>query len=371
MMMFRNGAVPVIVAVMAVSSVYAQEKQAAVEKKPAIKTQIYGQLHGSVDQLDDGEESRTFLSSNSSRVGFKGDVDVEPSIGLKAIWQAEAGLSLDEKESSHYFTSRNTFIGLDSNAGRILFGRHDTPFKDLGRKADMFGDQIGDSRNVIMPGGYKWDLRPDNSIRYTTPKCPYGFSATVQYCTPDELDNSDIVSGNVLWSKTLESKDEVLVGVAYEKHGKWLTGADTNRDSKVDVASETEESGVRVVASYKIAAIGLKASALYQKLYDVNGVDGSDSDIYGGGLSYTIKKETLKAQYYTRDDSGDNAGGSMVSVGVDHAFNENVLVYVAYSAISNESKSKYTMSGDGHGDIVTPAVGNDPSGVSLGMIYKF
>jgi predicted porin len=88
-------------------------------------------------------------------------------------------------------------------------------------------------------------------------------------------------------------------------------------------------------------------------------------------LSYTIKKETLKAQYYTRDDSGDNEGGNMVSVGVDHAFNENVLVYVAYSAISNESKSKYTMSGDGHGDIVTPAVGNDPSGVSLGMIYKF
>ena len=121
MMMFRNGAVPVIVAVMAVSSVYAQEKQAAVEKKPAINTQIYGQLHGSVDQLDDGEESRTFLSSNSSRVGFKGDVDVEHSIGLKAIWQAEAGLSLDEKERSHYFTSRNTFIGLDSNAGRILF----------------------------------------------------------------------------------------------------------------------------------------------------------------------------------------------------------------------------------------------------------
>lgn len=363
----------VVLSVVVGSNCFAQAQQAAEPvKKPEVKTEIYGQLHGSVDQLDDGgDKDDTYLSSNSSRLGFKGDVDVNPSIGLKAIWQAEAGLALDEKESSHYFTSRNTFLGLDSKAGKLLVGRHDTPFKDLSRKVDMFGDQIGDSRNLTNPGGAKWDLRPDNSIRYTTPKCPVGVSLTAQYSTADEVSNTEIASGNLMWSKTFESKDEIVAAVGYEAHGKGLLGTDTNKDSKIDVPAEDDESGFRAIASYKIAAIGVKVSGLYEKLYDVNGKDSSDSDVYGGGLSYTLKKSTLKAQYYTRNDSGDSLGGNMIAVGFDQKLSDNVLVYVAYSETSNDDKSKYTMSADGHGDVVTPAVGNDPSGFSVGMIYKF
>ncbi len=103
---------------------------------------------------------------------FGAGATTDPSSGLKAVWQAEVGFSLDEKENNRYFASRDTYIGLDSKLGKLLIGRTDTPFKDLSGKTDMFRDQIGDSRNLTMPGGYQWDIRPDNSIRYTTPKCP-------------------------------------------------------------------------------------------------------------------------------------------------------------------------------------------------------
>jgi predicted porin len=93
--------------------------------------------------------------------------------------------------------------------------------------------------------------------------------------------------------------------------------------------------------------------------------------VYGGGLSYLMGKETFKAQYYTRSDSGDSAGGDMISLGIDHSFNDNMIVYVAYSVTRNDQTSKYTMSGDGHGDVVVPAEGDDPSGFSIGMIYIF
>src|SRR5690554_7688406 len=49
---------------------------------------IYGRAHVSVDFLDDGADySETNLSSNSSRIGFKGDHEINPS--LKAFFQIE------------------------------------------------------------------------------------------------------------------------------------------------------------------------------------------------------------------------------------------------------------------------------------------
>ncbi|MDY3198701.1 MAG: porin, partial [Pseudomonadaceae bacterium] len=42
---------------------------------------IYGRAHVSVDFLDDGADySETNLSSNSSRIGFKGDHEINPSL---------------------------------------------------------------------------------------------------------------------------------------------------------------------------------------------------------------------------------------------------------------------------------------------------
>ncbi len=58
----------------------------------------------------------------------------------------------DQHRRQQHWTNRNSFIGLSGNFGTTLVGRHDTPLKLVGRKADLFGDQIGDSRNLITTG---------------------------------------------------------------------------------------------------------------------------------------------------------------------------------------------------------------------------
>jgi len=67
----------------------------------------------------------------SSRVGFRGTEDL--GSGLRAIFQFETGVNVDNgsntgqggqaNASSGFWASRDSFVGLDSNWGRLTFGR--------------------------------------------------------------------------------------------------------------------------------------------------------------------------------------------------------------------------------------------------------
>lgn len=102
------------------------------------------------------------------------------------IYQYETGFDagMNGKAASNggaLGSQRNTFIGATGTWGTVIAGRHDSPFKVMGRDYDLFGDTIGDSRNIIwfynqvpkgtvLPNGTTtaattsvsndWDLRP-------------------------------------------------------------------------------------------------------------------------------------------------------------------------------------------------------------------
>ena len=92
---------------------------------------IYGILHVSVDVLDDGVLSGTNVSSNASRIGFKGAEDVGG--GLSAIWQFESRINADDGAAIGT-PMRDTFVGLQSKTlGTLRAGFFDTPSKKIGR----------------------------------------------------------------------------------------------------------------------------------------------------------------------------------------------------------------------------------------------
>ena len=116
---------------------------------------IYGKLHMSLDyvmsdnQAASGQDKNNLnVSSNSSRIGFKGSEDLGG--GLKGIWQVEQSVNLDESGSQ--WATRNSFLGVSSGFGDLLLGRHDTPYKVIGRALRALGARAD------RAGG---DLRPD------------------------------------------------------------------------------------------------------------------------------------------------------------------------------------------------------------------
>ena len=107
---------------------------------------IYGVMDVSIDAFDNDDtsaanDSSTGVSSNSSRIGFKGAEDLGG--GMKAVWQVETGINLGNGTTT--WAGRNSFAGLAGGFGTFILGKHDTPYKTVGRKAELFGNGVGDS----------------------------------------------------------------------------------------------------------------------------------------------------------------------------------------------------------------------------------
>ncbi|MGB5644094.1 MAG: porin, partial [Gammaproteobacteria bacterium] len=88
---------------------------------------VYGKIHVSIDNSDtdglndDSYQDGISVSSNSSRVGLKGQYQ-------QLIYQIEQEVRIDDSSKGN-FADRNSFIGLTGEWGSLRAGIHDTPFK--------------------------------------------------------------------------------------------------------------------------------------------------------------------------------------------------------------------------------------------------
>ncbi len=331
-------------------------------KELVLDYDLYGKMHISAERQDNGEDSDFYLSSNSSRIGLKGLSELED--GIELIWQVESGVNVDESGST--FATRNSFAGLSSKRlGTVLGGHHDSPYKIIGRKADLFGDRIGDSRNIIGVTDHGCDLRLKNVVMYKTPAFA-GLEGVAAYGAEEETEDTDVVSASLIYAA-----GNGFLGIAFEEHGGGLTAIDTDGDGVGDAVSDAEESGCRLVGGYAVK--GMTVNVLYEVLDDVDGLNGSDCSAMGVGIKYKAEKNIFKVQFYSRDsvDAVPDSGADMLVVGVDRKLGDNAVVYLAYAAVDNEEFSTIRMSGGGHGDKVAPSAGDDPSGIAVGLIYSF
>lgn len=321
---------------------------------------VYGQMHLSVDSLKDGQDRGTNVSSNASRLGFKGTEKL--GNGLDAIFQVETTVNGDGGASGGTFTSqRDTFVGLKGGFGTVRLGFFDTPTKQLSRKLDLFNNQIGDTRNLLRSNGTAnaWDERFRNGIRYDTPKFS-GFSAAVHYSAQT---NVQAANNN--------DRDAYSVGANYE-NGPFMVGVAYQRNNLPGTAAG-EETNWRLGGSVNFN--NFVVNALYQDADDQNGVSGADRKIYGLGAGYKMGANTIKGQFYkAKDLSGSSdTGAKLWAVGFDHNLSKRTTAYVAYAKTSNDNNAQFSMmGGGGHGDdLGARAPGQDPSGISIGMIHKF
>ncbi|WP_296769945.1 porin [Thiobacillus sp.] len=325
---------------------------------------IYGNVHMSVDVLDDGVDSATNVSSNASAFGIKGAEDLGG--GLSAIWQVETNLA-GERRGSTFTTARDTFVGLKGGFGAVRLGYFNTPTKELSRKLDLFNNRIGDTRNVLRSNASSgaqgsannaWEERFDNGIRYDTPSFS-GFSASVHYST--NFDNTGTTTTN--------NNDAYSLGANYA-NGPLFVGATYQRNNLT--TGTGDETNWRLGAGYTMG--NLKMVALYSKAQDQRGVDGADRDVWGLGASYKLGNGAIKGQYYKADseDNTTDTGAKMYVVGYDYSLSKRTLAYIAYAKTKNDANARFSaMGGGGHGDDLSILAGKDPDAFSIGMIHNF
>lgn len=337
----------------------------AVSGQAMADVTIYGRAHVSADYLDDGAKySKGNLSSNSSRLGFKGSHEINPD--LTAFFQIEQQINFatgSNDGDSADFSTRDTFVGLRGNFGAIQMGRFDSPFKTARGPANLFGDQLGDMRNLTRVGNARFDERYDNTLQYTSPTYN-GFNLKLAYSVyegqsaleKDGSSNAGSVSLNY-------ANGPFAAALAYEQ-----VGEDHSRGKR---------NGVRLAGSYKVLD-DLKLVGFYQTI-DYKGSTNSavrkqlSSDTYGLGGEYMVGKNTaLKAMWMTRDADASGYGADMWVVGVEHKLDKAVRVYANYAMLDNEKNSRLTPWAQARS--AKPGateLGTQAKGLSVGLRYDF
>jgi len=328
---------------------------------------ISGNIHMSVDSLSgknaagDNLDRNTNISSNNSSIVFSGDEAL--GNGLKAVWKLSTHVGMGSTgNGDNSWTNGNSYIGLNGGFGTALAGKHDTPMKLAGRKYDLFGDQIGDSRN--MTGS--WDLRPDNVIAYISPTMS-GVHGAIAYVSNHGNSNNLTATTGAATDKTVDAysglvmydQGPVSVTAAYERHNLGNTGTGLN-----------DESAWRLGAGY--TAGDIKVVGLYQKTKDEGGTSNGRKT-WGLGGAYKMAANTIKLQYYRASDMDNvtDSGANMWALGADHAMSKRTTAYIAYARTSNDAAAAFSAFGGGHGDNPGTVAGKNPSGLSLGMKHSF
>jgi len=363
---------------------------------------VYGVANVSYDMTSTGSSaagvagfSNNKVSSNASRIGFKGSEDMGD--GLSAIWQIEQLIAIDGSGAANSFATRNTFAGLSSaSAGTLLLGRHDTPYKLTTRGMDVFGDTIADNRTVMGGGlstvlapaagaaavnlngaGASFDGRQTDVVAYISPAMG-GFTGIIAYVAGAEGQTTAVQTKGSAWSMAgLYGNGPLNVNFGYEVHHVGSATGTVGAAAVLTLLGKTtaRESAWKIGASYTMDALTI--NGVYERTDDDFGAAGANvlghNDYYLSG-KYSFGSDAVKLAY---GKAGDNAtastGARHISVGYDHNLSKRTTVYALYTQLSNDTGASYTLgnAGVGNGTVYVNGLGAKPSAVSLGMKHTF
>ncbi len=320
----------------------------------ALELNVYGVGHLSADNVNDGADSAIHVTSNSSRLGFRGNQDIGD--GMKVLFQLESGADLTGQGSndgngggttSGVFTdARDSYVGLGGGFGTVLAGKLGGLNQWL-YDYNLFGDQVGDLGNIW--GGSGLPGRVTSALHYRTPDFN-GISVGLSY-VPDE--------------NTAVTQDATVVKVDYVGGALKIGGA------LATIKTAAEDWSVNALtASYDFGKFTVGGGL--QTESNMAGVSGADRSSYTLGASMKVGgNSTLKAQIANSSADGVDNDASQLAIGYDHSLNKYATVYVAYAATTNEANATFTANNWGHGDAVTPVAGDDPNVLSVGLVVNF
>ncbi|MDF3124860.1 porin [Rheinheimera sp. 1928-s] len=285
----------------------------------AFEWDVYGKLDLQALYVDEGlyrySDQGLQLEAPFTRLGFKASQDLTDNLKLIMVYEWQVN-GLDDANKDHRLGSRNTYIGVAGGWGELVFGKNDTRFKKSEGKVDLFNETLNDIGQLTAGQD-----RLENVIGYQSPVINgFQWSATYQTGVSDEI------AGGYDW--TLSYGD-----ASFKNYPYYIAYSQTHELNNLDAQ--------RVLINGKIAELNngkLSAGLLLQRTEHVTrNVEG---DAIMAQLAYQLEAMTYKLQWQ-RDDSKlrHPETGTLVSAGLDFAWNKDLTVYTMISALDFESEN--------------------------------
>jgi predicted porin len=300
---------------------------------------VYGKVNVSLENMSyepapaaPNNDDKWELQSNASRLGVKGDFDLDVG-DLKAIYQAEFEISVDDGDKSgQTFTQRNIFGGLKGGFGTLKAGKFDTPTKKAQGKVDQFNDLDGDIKN-IMAG----ENRASNIIQYSTPKLADMLTLNAAFI-PNE-DNNDFDGDGENENGLADSTSISLVLQKNIFYGAVSRDTDIRDGLVADASTGFGTLDItRVVAGVKPG--NLEIGAIYQMAEESEG-DGEDTS-YVLSAGFKIDRIKLKAQYGMAEGDTNDEEVTQYSLGADYKLAKASKAYVYFSNLETDIADEET-----------------------------
>jgi predicted porin len=341
----------------------------------------------------------TRVSTNGSRLGFKGTENL--GNGLSALFEFESNANFDS--GGALGTSRDSFVGLSGDFGKVILGNLSTPTRAFSALLDVNAGNDGIGTNYALLGklggalAYRgtgaasrsatsaslFDTRFTNSIAYITPSFS-GLQATVAYvANENKTDTAGAKLNTSAYDLGLNyNNGPILVGLTYadvsEKNDVAGSAPYGSGALKTRIGADQKLKEFRLGGKYDFGVATLRA------LYARTKADGSIAEVkqnvWGIGGTYNVTANgKLTAQYYRANDldsggSIDNTGAKFYTLGYEHSLSKRTLLKANYAYLKNDEKTS-TNGGGGYdfGKNSSGFAGDEIkiSGLQVGLRHSF
>ena len=369
---------------------------------------IYGVADASLDFVRvsggtgvaaDNTPSFNRVSTNGSYIGFRGTENL--GNGLNALFQFESDAKFDNGGSLS--TSRDSFVGLGGNFGKVLLGTLTAPTRALGARLDVntgegissntavlgklggalsYGDGLkglvtGSGINQFNANGRSndttslFDSRHKNAIAYVSPSFS-GFQATAAYMANENKSEGAAPINTSAYD----------LGLTYDNGPIYIGGTYAEVRVKNDVASflpaDTKVKEARLGGMYDFGVATIRG------LYARTKLEGSGTDVkqnvWGLGGTYNVTANgRITAQYYSANDldgtgADDNTGAKFYTIGYEHSLSKRTMLKANYAYLKNDSMTSTNGAGGYDFGYNSSGFAGDEikvSGLQLGLRHAF
>ncbi|HLV76475.1 MAG TPA: porin [Marinobacter sp.] len=309
---------------LAIGSVVIAPSVALADKGPT----VYGKVNVSYENQDDGADEQWALESNSSRIGVKGDLDLDIE-NLKAIYQAEFQIAVDDGDNSgQTFSQRNIFGGFQHKQfGTLKAGKFDTPFKVSQGKIDQFGDLDGDINNIV-----RGDVRANNIVQYSTPKLADVFTVNLAMIPGEDAGTDRDGVADSISSSLVFDNGAIYASVGY--------------DSEMNTTLN-DLGGSTLVDAFHIAAKAniqnFEIGALFQQSENADtALDGGsfEDTTYVVNAAVKLDRWKLKAQYGMTDMDTSDDDLTLMALGADYKIGKSSKVFGYFANVEEDTGTR-------------------------------
>jgi len=293
--------------------------------------QIFGRAHLSVGTISEGDNDKntsSSITSHASRFGVKGSIisDSDVKVIYRIVWQVD--MTDNANSSEDHLKSREQFVGLEWQWGKIHIGRDDSPYKLAGKtNVEYLSDTWADYNNIIDKNQ---DTRNDDSIGYWA-KIGSG-ELGVQYAAGDDEPDAENLGDS--WSIAYDFQVDLFsVALAYQN---------------IENTFHNAETGSKIVLGYQLGRTQL--GYIYEKVNDDNIENNNIRDQNNSLISVKHSfddKNALKLTYGVKDQTLVK-DARMIALAYDHKMGKQISTYLLLAkGFDNGLRSASGIAGDG------------------------